>query len=45
MHEIIKQAESDGHRSLSLSVDPQNTSVVKLYQKLGFVNWGISGTS
>ncbi|MFB5675979.1 GNAT family N-acetyltransferase [Paenibacillus terreus] len=45
MHEIVKQAESDGYKSLSLSVDPQNSSAVKLYQKLGFVYWGLSGTS
>ncbi|MNO22669.1 N-acyltransferase YncA [compost metagenome] len=45
MNEIIKQAASDGYRSLSLSVDPQNTSAVKLYQHLGFSYYGISGTS
>lgn len=45
MHEIIKQAERDGYPSLSLSVDPQNTSAVKLYQSLEFVYWGVSGTS
>ncbi|PAK55735.1 GNAT family N-acetyltransferase [Paenibacillus sp. 7541] len=45
MHEIIKQAERDGYPSLSLSVDPHNSSAVKLYQHLGFVYWGISGTS
>lgn len=45
MQEIIKQAKSDGYNSLSLSVDPQNASAVKLYQQLGFVYWGISGTS
>ncbi|MGP0586194.1 GNAT family N-acetyltransferase [Paenibacillus timonensis] len=45
MNEIIKQAASDGYRSLSLSVDPENTSAVKLYQHLGFTYYGISGTS
>ncbi len=45
MNEIIKQATSEGYPSVSLSVDPQNASAVKLYQQLGFVYWGVSGTS
>jgi ribosomal protein S18 acetylase RimI-like enzyme len=45
MSEIIKQAEFDGYKSLSLSVNPENTSAVKLYEKLGFKYFGLSGTS
>lgn len=45
MNEIIKQAANDGYRSLSLSVDPQNTSAMNLYERLGFSYFGISGTS
>lgn len=45
MKEIIEQAKSDGYKSLSLSVDPDNHSAVRLYEKLGFKYVGMSGTS
>lgn len=45
MKEIIDQARSDGYQAVSLSVDPENQGAVKLYEKLGFQFYGISGTS
>ncbi|MRN53230.1 GNAT family N-acetyltransferase [Paenibacillus monticola] len=45
MEEIIQQAISDGYKSLSLSVDPENQVAVQLYEKLGFEYFGVSGTS
>ena len=45
MKEINQQARDDGYKSLSLSVDPDNHSAVRLYEKLGFEYFGMSGTS
>lgn len=45
MNEIIQQAKSDGYKSLSLSVDPENLAAVLLYKKLGFEYFGVSSTS
>jgi ribosomal protein S18 acetylase RimI-like enzyme len=45
MNEIIQQAKSDGYKSLSLSVDPENLAAVLLYEKLGFEYFGVSETS
>ena len=45
MKKIIKQASKDGYRSLSLSVDPENISAVHIYRQLGFIDFGVSGTS
>ncbi|KUP21687.1 GNAT family N-acetyltransferase [Paenibacillus sp. DMB5] len=45
MQDIIQQAISDGYKSLSLSVDPENQAAVRLYEKLGFEYFGLSGTS
>ncbi|MFD2613455.1 GNAT family N-acetyltransferase [Paenibacillus gansuensis] len=45
MKEIIHQAISDGYKSLSLSVNPENQAALQLYEKLGFEHFGISGTS
>lgn len=45
MKNIIEQASEDGYKSLSLSVDPENTNAVRVYRKLGFIEYGISGTS
>jgi ribosomal protein S18 acetylase RimI-like enzyme len=45
MKEIIQQAISDGYKSLSLSVDPENQAAVRLYEKLGFEYFGVSETS
>ncbi|MNC77542.1 Acetyltransferase (GNAT) family protein [compost metagenome] len=45
MQDIIQQATSDGYKSLSLSVAPENQAAVRLYEKLGFEYFGVSGTS
>jgi ribosomal protein S18 acetylase RimI-like enzyme len=45
MKEIIQQARNDGYKTLSLSVDPDNHTAVRLYEKLGFDYFGMSGTS
>ncbi|WP_235753936.1 GNAT family N-acetyltransferase [Psychrobacillus sp. INOP01] len=45
MKKIIQQAKEDGYKSLSLSVDPENTHAVYIYKQLGFKDYGISGTS
>lgn len=45
MKELIQQAVADGYKALSLSVDPENESAVKLYKNLGFEYVGVSGTS
>ena len=42
---VLEQAKIDGFLKLSLSVDPDNISAVKLYQSLGFVEVGMEGTS
>lgn len=45
MKRIIQQAMYEGYRSISLSVDPENSSAVHIYKKLGFKDHGVSGTS
>ncbi|SDN70627.1 Acetyltransferase (GNAT) family protein [Paenibacillus sp. yr247] len=45
MKEIIQLANSDGYKSLSLSVDPDNHMAVRLYEKIGFKHYGMLGTS
>ena len=45
MKKIIHQAISEGYKSISLSVDPENSNAVHIYKKLGFENYGVSGTS
>ncbi|MER2171164.1 MAG: GNAT family N-acetyltransferase [Psychrobacillus psychrodurans] len=45
MKQIMKQALDDGYKSLSLSVDPENTSAVYIYRQLGFIDYNVSGTS
>lgn len=45
MKKIIHQAISEGYKSISLSVDPENSSAVHIYKKLGFKDYGVSGTS
>lgn len=45
MKKIINQAISEGYKSISLSVDPENSSAVHIYKKLGFKDYGVSGTS
>ncbi|WP_235960797.1 GNAT family N-acetyltransferase [Paenibacillus silvestris] len=45
MQALIQQAQKDGFSSLSLSVDLSNQAAVRMYEKLGFVYCGMSGTS
>lgn len=45
MKKIIQQALEDGYKSLSLSVDPDNKNAVHIYRQLGFIDYGVSGTS
>ena len=45
MKKIIQQASEDGYKSLSLSVDPENKNAVHIYRKIGFIDYGVSGTS
>jgi len=45
MKALINRAKEDGYTSLSLSVDPNNEHAVHVYKKLGFREYGLSGTS
>ncbi|MFF3102178.1 GNAT family N-acetyltransferase [Viridibacillus arvi] len=45
MNKIMQLAMTDGYKSISLSVDPDNRNAVHIYNKLGFQEYGISGTS
>ena len=45
MKEIIQKAICEGYKSISLSVDPENRNAVHIYRKLGFEDYGVSGTS
>ncbi|WP_078553025.1 GNAT family N-acetyltransferase [Bacillus alkalicellulosilyticus] len=45
MKELFELALQDGFSSLSLSVDPLNKEAVQLYERLGFVQYGLNGTS
>lgn len=45
MKEIIQKALNNGYKSICLSVDPENSNAVHIYEKLGFKHHGISGTS
>ncbi|MEG0385431.1 MAG: GNAT family N-acetyltransferase [Solibacillus sp.] len=45
MKKIIHQAICEGYKSISLSVDPENSNAVHIYKKLGFLDYGMSGTS
>lgn len=45
MKKIIHQAMYEGYKSISLSVDPENSNAVHIYKKLGFKDYGVSGTS
>lgn len=45
MKKLMEQALNDSYTSLSLSVDPNNMKAVQLYIKLGFKQYGLSGTS
>lgn len=41
---LIEEAGKEGYPAISLSVDPDNPAL-KLYERLGFIKVGISGTS
>ncbi|MGE7919101.1 N-acetyltransferase family protein [Viridibacillus sp. NPDC093762] len=45
MNKIIQLAMAEGYKSISLSVDPDNSDAVHIYNKIGFQEYGISGTS
>ncbi len=45
MKKIIQQAMDEGYKSISLSADPENSHAVHIYNKLGFKEYGVSGTS
>ncbi|REE69615.1 ribosomal protein S18 acetylase RimI-like enzyme [Paenibacillus taihuensis] len=45
MQAIIEHARAGGFPSLSLSVDPVNTSAVQLYERFEFERCGMEGTS
>ena len=45
MSKIIQLALEDGYMSISLSVDPDNSDAVHIYNKMGFKKCGVSGTS
>ncbi|SES44694.1 GNAT family N-acetyltransferase [Psychrobacillus sp. OK032] len=45
MEKIIHQAMYEGYKSISLSVDPNNSNAVHIYKKMGFKDYEESGTS
>lgn len=45
MNRIIQLAMEEGYKSISLSVDPDNSDAVHIYNKIGFKEYGMSGTS
>lgn len=45
MNEILRNAAEEGYKSISLSVDPTNNEAVHIYNKIGFKEFGMSGTS
>jgi len=45
MHEIIQQAMDEGYNTISLSVDLENDTAINMYQKLGFKDYEVVGTS
>lgn len=45
MNRIIQLAMEEGYKSISLSVDPDNSDAVHIYNKMGFKEYGMSGTS
>lgn len=42
---LLQQAKVDGYQQISLSCDPTNNNALHLYQKLGFEQVGVIGTS
>lgn len=45
MEKIIQQATCDGYKSISLSVDLENSHAIYIYRKVGFEEYEICGTS
>ncbi|MFJ5764400.1 GNAT family N-acetyltransferase [Lysinibacillus sp. NPDC093210] len=45
MKAIIDQAINEGYKSISLSVDLENSHAIHIYKKLGFEEYEVSGTS
>lgn len=45
MKALFEELSQNGYARVSLSVDPNNTAAVKLYQRFGFAEVGMSGTS
>ncbi|MDD1503397.1 GNAT family N-acetyltransferase [Lysinibacillus sp. CNPSo 3705] len=45
MHKIIQQAKDAGYNTISLSVDLENDTAINMYQKLGFKDYEVVGTS
>ncbi|KOP71409.1 acetyltransferase [Lysinibacillus sp. FJAT-14745] len=45
MHKIIQQAKDEGYNTISLSVDLENDTAINMYQKLGFKDYEVVGTS
>lgn len=44
MEAIINEAKTEGFKAMSLSVDPNNAAV-RLYERFGFIEVGVEGTS
>lgn len=45
MRKIIQQAQDEGYNTISLSVDLENSSAINIYNKLGFQDYEVVGTS
>lgn len=45
MRKIIKQAKDEGYINISLSVDLENDAAINIYNKLGFKDYEVVGTS
>ncbi|MFJ6210438.1 GNAT family N-acetyltransferase [Lysinibacillus sp. NPDC092081] len=45
MRKIIQQAKDEGYNTISLSVDLENDTAINMYQKLGFKDYEVVGTS
>nr|WP_306812698.1 GNAT family N-acetyltransferase [Paenibacillus soyae] len=45
IRQLMNGLKERGFRKVSLSVDPGNTAAVKLYEKFGFAEVGVVGTS
>ncbi|MBK3496435.1 GNAT family N-acetyltransferase [Viridibacillus sp. YIM B01967] len=45
MNQIIQIAIEEEYKSISLSVDPDNSDAVHIYKKIGFKQCGMCGTS